>query len=98
MPTGGYPRLRVVVYLCAGFPPLALTSERGRESHTFAVRSIPPVTTRAPSGLNATEPTAPACPLRVRSSAPVFASHTRAVPSLLAVTTRAPSGLNAAEV
>ena len=78
--------------------PLRVSSSAPvRASHTRAVLSEPPVTTRDPSGLNAAERTASVCPLRASSSAPVLASHTRAVLSSLAVTTRAPSGLNAAD-
>jgi hypothetical protein len=69
----------------------------GRASHTFAVLSLLPVTTREPSGLNDADRTYPVCPIRVRTPAPVFASQTFAVLSLLPVTTREPSGLNDAE-
>ena len=67
-------------------------------SHTFAVLSQLPVTTREPSGLNDAEVTQLVCPLRVRTSAPLLASQTFAVLSQLPVTTREPSGLNDAEV
>ena len=37
------------------------------------------MTIRDPSGLNDAENTSAVCPLRVRTSAPLFASHTFAV-------------------
>src|SRR5262249_23180507 len=55
----------------------------------------PAVTSRAPSGLNATPVTKPACPRSSRSSVPVRTSHTFTVRSPLPETTRVPSGLNA---
>ena len=73
------------------------TSAPLRASHTLAVLSSLPVTTREPSALNDAELTPPVCPLRVRTSAPLRASHTLAVPSSLAVTTREPSALNDAD-
>ena len=53
---------------------------------------------RVPSGLYAAAYTSLVCPLRVRSSAPVFASHTFAALSSLPVTIRVPLGLNATAV
>ena len=53
------------------------------------------VASRRPSGLNASELTAPAWPSRVRWHLPVAASQSRAVASELAVATCAPPGLNA---
>ena len=70
----------------------------GVASQTLAVRSVLPVRTRDPSGLNVAEWTASVCPLSVRTSAPLFASQTLAVRSRLPVTIRDPSGLNVAEV
>src|ERR1700758_1594071 len=67
-------------------------------SHSRAVLSSDPDSTRAPSGLKATEVTEPSCPLKARISFPVAASHRRAVLSPDPVSTRAPSGLKATEV
>src|SRR5262249_27612289 len=68
----------------------------GVASQTLAVRSVLPVRTRDPSGLNVAERTASVCPLSVRTSAPLFASQTLAWQSL-PVGTCDPSGLNVAE-
>jgi hypothetical protein len=59
-------------------------SRNGRESHTFAVPSALPVTIRVLSGLNEAVFTAFVCPLRLSTSAPVFASHSFTVLSALA--------------
>src|SRR5262249_54315171 len=66
----------------------------GRASHSLAVLSTLEVMTCEPSGVNAADKTALACPLRRKSSSPVLESHSRAVRSELAVMIREPSGLN----
>src|SRR5262249_49589611 len=63
-------------------------------SHSRAVLSRLPVTTRVPSGENATATTSLVCPWRAASDLPSFASNSspsRAVLSRLPVTTRVPS-------
>src|SRR5438067_713972 len=58
-------------------------------SHSLAVVSLLPVTTRDPSGLNDADQMSLVWPLRARSSAPVLASNARASPPHLPLTTRA---------
>jgi hypothetical protein len=55
------------------------------------------VSTWVPSEENATEYTKPACPVKVRMTAPVDAFHSFAVASEDPVSTLVPSGLNATE-
>jgi hypothetical protein len=61
-------------------------------SHSLAVWSWEPVRTRLPSGEKATAETAPWCPSRVATAAPVAASHSLAVLSSQPVRMRLPSG------
>src|SRR6516162_1514817 len=73
-----------------------INSSTGGVSHTRAVLSSDPVTTRLPSGLNATLVTGLRWPSStVAAGVAPDRSHTRAVVSADPVTTRLPSGLNA---
>jgi hypothetical protein len=74
------------LFLC---PLKARSSFPVAASHRRAVWSHDPVSTRARSGLKATEATPSLCPLKARSSFPVAASHRRAVLSDDPVSTRA---------
>src|SRR5262249_33311432 len=64
-------------------------------SHNRAVPSASPVASVLPSGLNATEPTAPAWPARAGSCRGGATNHNRAVPSAAAGARVWPSGLDA---
>ena len=61
-------------------------------SHTLAVLSQLPVTTRRPSGEIAADRMVLLCPVSVCSSVPLAAFQTLAVPSSLQVAIRLPSG------
>src|ERR1700684_3506014 len=66
-----------------------------KTSHSRTVPSLDPVTTRRPSGLNATLITRSGWPMEAIDPAGLV-SHSRTVLSQDAVTMRLPSGLNAA--
>eukprot|EP00290_Baffinella_frigidus_P038780 CAMPEP_0180314888 /NCGR_PEP_ID=MMETSP0988-20121125/32322_1 /TAXON_ID=697907 /ORGANISM="non described non described, Strain CCMP2293" /LENGTH=115 /DNA_ID=CAMNT_0022299663 /DNA_START=84 /DNA_END=428 /DNA_ORIENTATION=- len=68
------------------------TSALAATSHIFTSVSFDPVTTRVPSGENATERTHFAWPVNVHTSAPVAVSHILARLSSAPLTIHFPSG------
>ena len=78
--------------------PVAVVAPPVATSHNRTVPSSLPVARVLPSGLNATDQTAPACAVR---GLPIWrwvaTSHNRTVPSSLPVARVLPSGLNATD-
>ena len=79
-------------------PSRVSSSRPSAASHTRPTGSLPTVTSRAPSGENATPVVGPACPGTVNSSRPVSASNTRAVPPPSPAATRRPSAEKATDM
>src|SRR5258707_1835932 len=67
-------------------------------SHQRSIPSLPPLTSRSPSFIQATANTRPACPARARTHSPLCASHTNSSSLPLPpppLANRVPSGLHA---
>src|SRR5258708_18656274 len=66
-------------------------------SHQRSIPSLPPLTSRSPSFIQATANTRPACPAKARTHSPLCASHTNSSPLPLPpppLANRVPSGLH----